>query len=191
VSDLAVSRYSRQVFATGLQNFTPAGTNQSFLARLGPGGRVQQLALVAGPGTSSCSKLALDAQNNVYSTGVFTGNCQFGTLPRSTMATSAYFGRYGSRAVLADADEAAAEQTTAAFPNPAQAQLTVRLPGRARTGQATLYNHLGLAVAEHQATFPAPGASITLDTSALPNGLYTLRLEADQHRSSQLVVVQH
>ncbi len=190
VSDLAVSQRSRQVFATGLRNFTPAGTNQSFLARLGASGHVQQLVLVAGPGTSSCSKLALDAQNNVYSTGVFTGNCQFGPLARSTTATSAYFGRYGSRLVLAAASEAADAQA-AIFPNPAQAQLTIRLPKRARAARATLYNQLGYAVAERQAVSSAPSADITFDTSTLPNGLYTLRLEADQYRSSQLVVVQH
>ena len=190
VSDLAVSQHSRQVFAAGLQNFTPAGTNQSFLARLEASGRVQQLVLVAGPGTSSCSKLALDAQNNVYSTGVFTGNCRFGPLARSTTATSAYFGRYGSRLVLAAASEAADAQA-AIFPNPAQAQLTVRLPGRARAARATLYNQLGHAVAERPAVPSAASADIIFDTSALPNGLYTLRLEADQYRSSQLVVVVH
>jgi hypothetical protein len=191
VSDLAVSRNSRQVFATGLQNFTPAGTNQSFLARLGANGHVQQQTLVAGPGTSSCSKLALDAQDNVYSAGVFSGSCQFGPLSRNVAATHAYFGRYGSPTRPLDAAAAARPPAPDIFPNPAQAQFTVRLPVAARGGRATLYNQLGYVVAERQAPAAPADTDILFDTSALPDGIYTLRLEADHYRSSQLIMVQH
>ena len=192
VSAIAVDQKSRKVFATGLMNFTPASTNQTFLARLSATGRVQRTELVGGPGTSSSGGLAIDDANNVYSTGVFTGSCTFGELAQTTAFTKGYFARYGNcqnaRSGSPPNDDFRAPALNL-FPNPAQNQLTLRLDDQIPAGQATLYNRLGTPVAS-QFIQPAT-ATIQFDTSALPDGLYVLRVAAQDKTTTQLVTVQH
>ncbi|MBD2724173.1 T9SS type A sorting domain-containing protein [Hymenobacter armeniacus] len=177
VSALAVDARTRSCYASGMMNFTSQGTNQSFLARLSPSGRMQQQVLVGGPGTSSGAGLALDARANVYTTGVFTGSCLFGGIGLTSPFTESYLARYGSRpgghgcgGDDDDDDNARADL----FPNPAQHQFTLRHRGAAGASQATLYNLQGRAVATQP--LPAAAAEVRFDTSALPAGLYTLRL---------------
>ena len=192
VTALAVDQKSRKVFATGLMNFTPQGTNQSFLQQLNANGRLQHLELVGGPGTSSGGKLAIDNRNNIYSVGVFTGKCRFGTLTRNMEVTHSYFARYGSRLHNRDEDEddRRTQQVVSLFPNPAQQQFTLRVVNGERAGQATLYDKMGMRVATH-ALQAAPAAEIGFDTSALPDGLYVLRLESQGAHTTHLVKVQH
>ena len=193
VSGLAVDQKSRKVFATGLMNFTSASTNKTFLATLSATGRVQRTELVGGPGTSSSGSLAIDDDNNMYSTGVFTGNCTFGALARSTVFTQGYLARYGSRlhgrSAGDDADDKFNIPALNLFPNPAQNQLTLQLTDQVAAGQATLYNHLGTPVATRSIQ-PAM-TSIQFDTSALPDGLYVLRVAAQDKTTTQMVTVQH
>ena len=192
VTALAVDQKSRKVFATGLMNFTPQDTNQSFLQQLNANGRLQHLELVGGPGTSSGGKLAIDNRNNIYSVGVFTGKCRFGALTRNMEVTHSYFARYGSRLHNRDEeeDDRRTQQVVSLFPNPAQQQFTLRVVNGERAGQATLYNQMGMRVATH-ALQAAPAAEIGFDTSALPDGLYVLRLESQGAHTTHLVKVQH
>lgn len=194
VNDIAIDQKSRKVFATGLMNFTPTSTNQTFLATLSASGRRQRTELVGGPGTSSSGSLALDSDNNVYSTGVFTGSCTFGGLARSSITTQSYLTRYGSRlhsrgGGANDKDDNLRTPALNLFPNPAQNQLTLRPDAQAKAGQATLYNSLGRPVAS-QPIQPA-GTDIHFDTLALPDGLYVLRVVAQGKTTTQLVTVQH
>ncbi|MFC6224146.1 SBBP repeat-containing protein [Hymenobacter artigasi] len=193
VGDIAVDQKTRKVFASGMMNYTSAGTNQAFLATLNANGRVKHTERVGGPGTSSSGSLALDDDNNVYSTGIFTGSCHFGALERNSTATQAYLARYGSRQHGRNAgnDDNDDFHTPALnlFPNPAQNQLTLRLTDPAGAGQATLYNHLGRPVASH--AIQPTAADISFDTSALPDGLYVLRVAAQGKTTTQMVTVQH
>lgn len=193
VNCLAVDRNSRKVFATGLMNFTPASTNQSFLATLSATGRKLRTELVGGPGTSSGGRMAIDGDNNVYLTGVFTGSCTFGTLAHTTTFTQGYFARYGSRLYCrstdSDADDKRNTPALNLFPNPAQNLLTLRLTEALPAGQATLYNHLGTPVAS-QLIQPTT-ADVRFDTSALPDGLYVLRVAAQGKTTTRQVTVQH
>lgn len=192
VNALAVDQKSRKVFATGTMNFTAASTNQTFLATLGANGGVQRTELVGGPGTSSSGCLAIDNDNNMYSTGVFTGSCAFGALAQSSPTTQGYLARFGRRPPsrsVGDNDDDFRSSALSLFPNPAQNQLTLRLTEPAAAGQATLYNHLGTPVAS-QPIQPA-AADVRFDTSALPDGLYVLRVAAQGKTTTQLVTVQH
>lgn len=193
VSGLAVDQQSRKAFATGLMNFTPASTNQSFLATLSAAGRKQRTELVGGPGTSSGGSMAIDDDDNVYSTGVFTGSCTFGTLAQTTPFTQGYFARYGSRQYCrstgSDADDKLDTPALSLFPNPAQNLLTLRLTEEVSAGQATLYNHLGTPVAI-QSIQPTT-ADVRFDTSALPDGLYMLRVAVQGKTTTQQVTVRH
>ncbi|MGY3088870.1 hypothetical protein ACVWYF_001910 [Hymenobacter sp. UYAg731] len=190
VKGVAVDQQSRKVFVTG-----SAGT-QAFVARLAANGRVQQQDLVGGPGTSGGSSLALDDQNNVYTAGSFTGSCHFGALARNAATAQGYLARYGSRQQNRsgsqpqpnDGDDSRAAALHL-FPNPAQNQLTLRLDYAAPAGHATLYDHLGTPVATH-AIQPA-AADVRFDTSALPAGLYVLRVAAQGKTTTQLVTVEH
>lgn len=184
VKGVVVDQQSRKVFVTG-----SAGT-QAYLARLNAAGRVQQQELVGGPGSSGGSGIAIDDDNNVYTVGSFTGSCRFGALVRTSATTQGYLARYGSRphGRSGGHDDFRAPALTF-FPNPAHTQLTLRLDDQATAGHATLYNHLGRAVAS-QPIGPATN-NIQFDTSALPNGLYVLRVAAQGQTTTQQVAVQH
>ena len=56
-------------------------------------------------------------------------------------------------------------------------------------GQATLYNHLGTPVAI-QSIQPTT-ADVRFDTSALPDGLYMLRVAVQGKTTTQQVTVRH
>lgn len=106
--------------------------------------------------------------------------------------THSYFARYGSRMHNRDEDEDdhRMQQVVSLFPNPAQQQFTLRVVNGERAGQATLYNQMGMRVATH-ALQAAPAAEVGFDTSALPDGLYVLRLESQGTHTTHLVKVQH
>ena len=191
VNSIAVDQKSRKVFAAGIMNFTPQGTNQSFMARLSDAGQAQQTVLVGGKGTSSCGELAIDDRNNIYTTGVFTGSCRFGQIMRNSPFTQSYLGRYGQP--LPEADDHTTELAISPYPNPAQDRFTLQIPALEAPLRATLYNQLGRAVAEHALE---PGAAtaaggMVFDTAALPNGLYTLRLQTGGQATTRLLLVQH
>ncbi|WP_216680239.1 T9SS type A sorting domain-containing protein [Hymenobacter siberiensis] len=184
VKGVVVDQQSRKVFVTG-----SAGT-QAYLARLNANGRVQQQELVGGPGTSGGGSIAIDDDNNVYTAGSFTGSCHFGALARSSTTTQEYLARYGRRLRgQGGCDDDFRTPALDLFPNPAQNQLTLRLDNQTPAGQATLYDHLGTPVA-NRAIQPA-AADIQFDTSALPDGLYVLRVVAQGKITTQMVTVQH
>ncbi|GAB3872879.1 hypothetical protein GCM10028824_23780 [Hymenobacter segetis] len=184
VKGIIVDQQSRKVFVTG-----SAGT-QAYLTRLNANGRVQQQELVDGPGTSGGTSIAIDDQNNVYTAGSFTGSCHFDAITLNNTTTQGYVARYGSRLRGHGRDDNDFRAPALnLFPNPAQNQLTLRLDNQAPAGQATLYDHLGTPVATR--SIQAAAADIHFDTSALPDGLYVLRVATQGKTTSQPVVVQH
>lgn len=191
ISDLAINQKSDKIFVTGLMNFTPQGTNQTHLCQLSSAGQVQQVQLVGGPGTSSGGTLAVDEVNNLYATGVFTGSCGFGKIHLASTATQGYFARYGMR--VTGHYETDPGTAISLYPNPVQGQFTLRLTNATQAVQATLYNAQGRAVAMHSLPLAADASdsSAAFDTSALPNGFYTLRLEGTSQTTSRTVCVQH
>ena len=193
VNSIAVDQKSRKVFAAGILNFTTQGTNQSFIASLNDAGQVQQTELVGGPGTSSCGQLAIDDKDNIYTTGVFTSSCRFGPLTLDSRFTQSYLSRFGQLLHNHRDDDHKSELAVSTFPNPAQNQFTLRLttPTPAEPLRATLYNQLGRAVAEHALQPDAAAVDVVFDTTALPDGLYTLRLESRAKATTRLLMVQH
>ncbi|GAA3991107.1 hypothetical protein [Hymenobacter antarcticus] len=192
VSSLAVDQSSGKVFAAGMLNYTAQGTNQSFMANINPNGRIQRTELVGGTGTSSCGQLAIDDQNNVYSTGVFTGSCGFGPIALSTTSTKGYFGRFGRRpGQKATNQENSMAAEISIFPIPARQQFTVRLAGTDEVQQAVLYNTQGHIVARRTIEPTAERAETAFETTALPDGLYVLRLVSARATTTRLLTVQH
>ena len=192
VSSLAVDQNSGKVFAAGMMNYTSQGTNQSFVASLSPNGRLQRMELVGGTGTSSCGQLAIDDQNNVYSMGVFTGSCGFGPIALSTTSTKGYFGRFGhqpSQKATNQENSIAAEISL--FPIPARQQFTVRLAGTDEGQQAMLYNTQGHIVARRTIEPTTELAEVAFETTALPDGLYVLRVVSARATTTRLLTVQH
>ena len=90
----------------------------------------------------------------------------------------------GTFTPLANAYPTAAE--VALYPNPAHDAFTVQLPATFRPTSAELLNALGQVVRR-----PATGtASFGVETSGLPPGVYTLRLQAGGTALARRVVVQ-
>ncbi len=188
VSDLAVDSKSGKVFATGQLDFTSESTNCAFLQRFDTQGRAKDLEKVSGPGTSSGGSLAIDDNNIIYTTGVFTGSCGFGSLTLNTQFTQSYLGRYGKQPASLQQDDYPLVATT--FPNPVQNQLTLRLANLSQPAQAKLYNQYG-SLAATQALQSGAAVDAVFDTTSLLDGLYVLRLESNGTTTSSLVVVQH
>ena len=82
--------------------------------------------------------------------------------------------------------------TPALFPNPADNQTTVSLtlPG-SQTVTLTVYDKQGRQLAQYQRAAVAGDNQFSLDTSALPSGLYTLRVASSQPTQVLRLEVQH
>ncbi|WP_375378212.1 T9SS type A sorting domain-containing protein [Hymenobacter cellulosilyticus] len=78
------------------------------------------------------------------------------------------------------------------YPNPVHDQLTVDVPAvsGAATVQGTLLNVLGQPVLQQQLPLPAAGTRLVLDVTALPTGIYTLRLQAGNFTETRRIAVQ-
>ena len=112
----------------------------------------------------------------------------------AAQATALLTGRFTLRfaaAPLATAPALTAEQVTL-YPNPAHGSFAVRLPGvaGALAVQAELLNALGQVVRRQAAALPASGATLTVPTTELAAGVYTLRLRAGTVSLAKRVVIQ-
>jgi hypothetical protein len=87
---------------------------------------------------------------------------------------------------------AAGAADLALYPNPAHAGFTVEVPAVAGATefQAVLLNSLGQAVRRRRAPLPATGSHLSLETSGLAAGVYTLQLRAGASTIVKRVVVQ-
>ncbi|MBF9220535.1 T9SS type A sorting domain-containing protein [Hymenobacter ruricola] len=78
----------------------------------------------------------------------------------------------------------------ACFPNPAHQSVQVVLPTGAAGLRAEVYNGLGQCVRRQELGAVAVGSAATLNVSALPAGLYTLRLAAGPQSSTQALAIE-
>ncbi|WP_210519544.1 SBBP repeat-containing protein [Hymenobacter terricola] len=190
---LAVNLRTNKVYLSGTLNIGGSVPNSAFLAEVSPQGRVRQLAAVGGPGTSSGGGLAVDEDDNLYLAGVFTQTCHFGAITLSSPSTQSFLARYGSQSGHHGHKDARPPLAVSIFPNPVQTQFTLRLTDAEQAVRATLFDHLGHAVAVRtlQPAAATPNTESSFDTSTLPNGLYMLRLESDKEITTRMLNVQH
>jgi len=197
VSSIAVEQKSRNVFVTGVlddkgtPNLPDRTSSRAFLAQLGSEGQILQLEKVKGPGGSRGERLATDGRGNTYTIGTFTGSCGFGRVRLNSPELQQYFAYFRSAPQHKAVESPSSPLAFDIYPNPAQDQFTLRLTNQELTGRATLYNHLGLAVADR--TFqPGPNfVDLPFNTATLPDGLYVLRLTNSKTVTTRTVVVQH
>ncbi|GAA4039006.1 hypothetical protein GCM10022409_25830 [Hymenobacter glaciei] len=112
----------------------------------------------------------------------------------AAQATALLVGRFSlqfSASALATAPALTAAQV-ALYPNPARARFSVLMPGvaGATSVQAELVNALGQVVRRQAAALPVSGATLTVETSELAAGVYTLRLQAGNTALAKRVVLQ-
>jgi outer membrane protein assembly factor BamB len=188
VTDLAVDQVTGRIFTTGMTRVSALVVNQSFLGQLNAFGGAPSQQLVGGPGTSTGARLAIDSRNIIYTTGSFTGSCSFTPLALSGTVAQTYFGRYG-RDLTGGGGTGPRLPVLSPFPNPVHDLLTLTLRNPQLPGQATLYNPQGVPMITQ--TLTKADTELKFDTSALPNGLYVLRLQSAQEISTHVVTVQH
>ncbi|KUG06734.1 T9SS type A sorting domain-containing protein [Solirubrum puertoriconensis] len=190
--DLAVDKATGKVFMSGVANFTSQSTNQSFVVQLQPNGKAFEPTLVSGPGTSSSTALAIDRNNTIFTAGVFTGSCRFGTDALNSTFTSGYLASFGaSNARNRITESNATLAATSVYPNPAREQFTLRLEGYdAQPARAVLLNQLGRRVAEQTLQLAGAVTETTFNTANLPTGVYILRVEHGQQVTTRAVTVQ-
>jgi hypothetical protein len=112
------------------------------------------------------------AVGSTYSFSVSAAQAQAPLLGRFTL-------QFSSTAPLATAPAALAAQVLL-YPNPAHGSFAVMLPGMtgASTVQAELFNALGQVVHQKRYALSASGTTLTVTTTGLAAGMYTLRLVA-------------
>lgn len=190
--DLAADASSGRVFLTGVRNLSTdfPSTSQAFLTGLDPQLRTLKTELVGGPGTSSGAGLALDKHNNIYTTGIFTGTAEFGSLTVSSPYTAAYVARYGSHQTRPASPKT--NQAVNIYPNPASSHFRLTLENAADNPpvRATLYNSFGQAITEQKTAPVGPNMEASFSTAGLPRGIYVLRLEYKQETVSRSITVE-
>ncbi|QKG54354.1 T9SS type A sorting domain-containing protein [Hymenobacter sp. BRD67] len=113
----------------------------------------------------------------------------------ATQATSLLTGRFslrfGPQTALATLPELTAT-SVAVYPNPAHGRFSVEVPGIAQAAsvQVELLNTLGQVVGRQTAALPAAGTTLTVETTGLAAGVYTLRLQAGTSTLAKRVVIQ-
>ncbi len=164
-------------------NGLPLLTNAQVVVPLG-------YAVVApGPCIFSVAALA----NLPATTGVWLRDAQTGTLTdlrrqpayafvatAGSLSSSSRFALvFGPAGVLAAASQLNAAQV-ALFPNPAHREVTLQLPAMptAKAVMAQLFNGLGQSVLVRELPLTATGLTARFDLSAVPVGVYSLRLTA-------------
>ena len=146
---------------------------------------------VAAPGPCTFSVAAL--ANLPAATGVWLRDAQTGTLTdlrrqpayafvaaAGNLSNSSRFALvFGPAGVLAAASQFNAAQV-ALFPNPARREVTLQLPAlpTAKAVKIQLFNALGQSVLVRELPLTATGLTARFDLSAVPVGVYSLRLTA-------------
>ena len=98
--------------------------------------------------------------------------------------------RFASRSALASAPGLTAAEVTL-YPNPAHDSFVVLVPavGQAASVQVELLTVLGQTVRHQLTALPAAGARLTIDTSGLVAGVYTLRLRAGANTVTKRLIL--
>ena len=146
---------------------------------------------VAAPGPCTFNVAAL--ANLPATTGVWLRDAQTGTLTdlrrqpayafvaaAGNLSNSSRFALvFGPAGVLAAASQFNAAQV-ALFPNPARREVTLQLPAlpTAKAVKVQLFNALGQSVLVRELPLTATGLTARFDLSAVPVGVYSLRLTA-------------
>jgi len=109
----------------------------------------------------------------------------------ATLLTGRFTLQFSSASPLATAASLVATEVTV-YPNPAHGRFTVLVPAVAAAPavQAELLNTLGQVVRRQSASLPAAGATLTVETTGLAAGVYTLRLTAGASTLAKRVVLQ-
>ena len=113
------------------------------------------------------------------------------TVAQATALLVGRFALHFTASVLATATALTAAQIEL-YPNPAHARFAVLMPGVSGVAavQAELVNILGQVVCRQSAALPASGATLTVKTTELAQGVYLLRLQAGAAMVTKRVVIQ-
>lgn len=144
----------------------------------------------AGAGTATANSVAVSS-TGVYVAGLATPPAAFGSFAITGSSPVGY---------LASLDEALVTATTTTrplaavslLPNPAHGRATVQLPPipGAATATLTILDALGRSVRAQTVPLPAAGLRHELDLTALPTGLYAVRVQAGGNSATRRLVVE-
>ncbi|MGI4885500.1 MAG: T9SS type A sorting domain-containing protein [Janthinobacterium lividum] len=180
----------------GGTTFTTAGLIDLYVAKLtdaGPSGAFAWATRAGGAGYDYATALAVrDA--NVYVAGDFaSATAGFGALAvaNPNSAAAAYLAALADGTALAAAAPAP-RAGVAAYPNPARAWATVRVPAVPGAARATLalLDAQGRAVRTWAGPLPAGGATAEVELRGLAPGLYRVQVQAGGWRAVQPLVVE-
>ncbi|WP_191906468.1 LamG-like jellyroll fold domain-containing protein [Hymenobacter baengnokdamensis] len=109
----------------------------------------------------------------------------------TALLTGRFALRFGSQTALATLPALTATAVNV-YPNPAHGRFAVEVPGiaQATSVQVELLNTLGQVVGHQVAALPAAGTTLTVETTGLATGVYTLRLQAGTSTLAKRVVIQ-
>lgn len=193
-----------------VRHTSPAGTKTFFVARYDAAGALLSV-FTFGPAVGYYGlRVALDARGNSVVAGVFRGTTDFdpgpGTESRTTEgqqgseAPALFVARYTPDGVLVDGTSTSAEEAAALgsanvrvsrmAPNPtrgiSQVHIEVASPQRVSVG---VYDVLGRHVAGVFMETVTAAETVAVDVSALPVGVYVVRVEGERGVATRTLVV--
>ncbi|TPG66713.1 T9SS C-terminal target domain-containing protein [Hymenobacter nivis] len=180
----------------GSTTFTTAGLIDLYVAKLtdaGPSGAFAWATRAGGPGYDYATAVALGTAG-VYVAGDFaSASASFGALAvaNPNSAATAYLAVLGDGTALATSAPAPLAGV-AAFPNPARARATVRVPAVSGAARATvvLLDARGRVVRTQTVPLPAAGTAAEVPLNGLAPGLYHVLVQAGSWRAVQPLVVE-
>jgi hypothetical protein len=167
-----------------------SGTDDWFVAKVLDAGTSASYAWVqqaGGPAYEQATGISLGGGGQVYVAGSAAEGASFGLLTASGVAGTSN----ATLATLADPVLATAGPAPQAgfsmYPNPARANVIVRVPAGTGPATLTLCDALGRTVRTQQA---AAGTDTAFDLAGLAPGVYALRVQAGEAVATQKLVVE-
>ena len=186
-----VAGYFYETADFGPATVTSAGFYDVYAARYSPDGALEWVRRAGGPGSDIGTGLALYASGDAAVVGWSTRTATFGVATLTSKREDAFVARLAGVATSSEPDAESPDLALTSHPNPTRdrSAVTFRL-GSSGLVRLALYDGLGrelavlvggqFAVGEH---------TVPLDASALPQGVYFLRLTVGERLLARPVIV--
>ncbi len=166
-------------FDPGLSSFTitPSGSSDMFISKLDPSGNFNWVEQIGGNGATNGYCLALDAIGNLYSTGWYTGTCDFDPTVSTFPLTSNgpvwwdIFIQKLSTTTLG-VNENFIEYGFSIYPNPTSGIFKISVSNSKQNNSVEIYNSIGTLILRQN------NLDI-IDLSNNANGLYFVKVMSD------------
>jgi len=169
-----------------------SGASDLFILKLNPSGNFVWARSMGGPGYESGNAIAVDAANNIYTVGDFSGTVDFdpgtGTADVASQpgAITSCFIHKMSEAITTGTGDPVSPERLIIYPNPSPGVCYINTPDLPANYSIEVYNCLGACVYKSLVTEAQTG----IDLSGQPNGIYFIKVICDNTVTFQKLIRQ-